>query len=647
METKVALVSMPFLETDRPSLGLSLLKAGLAARGIPSVVYYLNILFADQIGHKIFDELNDFPEINLVKEWIFVEALWGRDDARDESYINEVLERSTWLDRSRIPNNDLPDYLHKIWFCRRQIPRFLDRCLDQIPWSEYRVIGFSSVFQQQIPSLALARLLKEKYPELVVVFGGANCEGEMGMALLKNFPFVDAVCTGEGDRVFPGFVCTIIDGRHTGSYTGMLFPKSQELPSHESMKVSDMDKLPYPNFDDFFDQRMQCSNLEAERLFLLAESSRGCWWGEKSHCTFCGLNGMTMQYRLKTAQRMINEIVWMLDRYKKYAVRELIFVDKTIPMEYMNSFLPELKKLNLDLEILYETRSNLKKSHIKLCREGGIGTIQSGIESLTPNSLKLMRKGVTAMQNIQLLKWCRQFGVHTEWFYLIGFPGERPQDYRDQSELIHALTHLQPPRPPGIFRIEFRRFSPYLANPSDFGVRNLRPHRAYKYIYPNLNAESIQDLAYYFECDFEGQELISNYAKKLQKEINGWLECCGASALFSLVKDDLLIVCDFRPGAKESIIPLSGIQRRLYEACDKIRSHLYLQKMLISESGCEINNEDLDAVLAPLINHQLLLEMDRKYLSLAIPLGSEYFPPEAVWSRLQEVLEALDDNQPD
>ena len=29
---------------------------------------------------------------------------------------------------------------------------------------------------------------------------------------------------------------------------------------------------------------------------LLIETSRGCWWGERNHCTFCGLNGSSMSF---------------------------------------------------------------------------------------------------------------------------------------------------------------------------------------------------------------------------------------------------------------------------------------------------------------------------------------------------------------
>ena len=52
--------------------------------------------------------------------------------------------------------------------------------------------------------------------------------------------------------------------------------------------------------------RTGCRALEAERFF---ETSRGCWWGERMHCTFCGLNGATMSYRSKSPRRAVDELM--------------------------------------------------------------------------------------------------------------------------------------------------------------------------------------------------------------------------------------------------------------------------------------------------------------------------------------------------
>ena len=93
-------------------------------------------------------------------------------------------------------------------------------------------------------------------------------------------------------------------------------------------------------------------------------------------------------------------------------------------MNYYRTVLPELAERKLGVTFFYEIKSNLKKKQVKLLADAGILTVQPGVESFSSHVLKLMRKGVTAIQNIQMLKWCREYGVDVAWNLLYGFPGE-------------------------------------------------------------------------------------------------------------------------------------------------------------------------------------------------------------------------------
>ena len=66
-----------------------------------------------------------------------------------------------------------------------------------------RVVGFTTTFHQTCAALAVARRLKALPDPPLVVFGGANCEGEMGVQMLASFEWIDAVCCGEADHSFP------------------------------------------------------------------------------------------------------------------------------------------------------------------------------------------------------------------------------------------------------------------------------------------------------------------------------------------------------------------------------------------------------------------------------------------------------------
>src|SRR5258708_15840287 len=99
-------------------------------------------------------------------------------------------------------------------------------------------------------------------------------------------------------------------------------------------------------------------------------------------------------------------------------------------MKYFKTFLKLLAEKKREFGLFYEVKANLRKDQVQLLREAGIETIQPGIESLSDNVLRIMRKGVTTLQNIQLLKWCTELGLKVIFNIIWGFPGETPDDYK-------------------------------------------------------------------------------------------------------------------------------------------------------------------------------------------------------------------------
>lgn len=76
-----------------------------------------------------------------------------------------------------------------------------------------------------------------------------------------------------------------------------------------------MDNLPYPDFDDYFGAYNASPIKKELQPSLVIETSRGCWWGEKYQCTFCGLNGSTLNYRSKTVDNVLDELQYLSAKY--------------------------------------------------------------------------------------------------------------------------------------------------------------------------------------------------------------------------------------------------------------------------------------------------------------------------------------------
>ena len=139
----------------------------------------------------------------------------------------------------------------------------------------------------------------------------------MGVELHRRFPFVDVVVDGEADHVAVALVNGFAKASFLTTLSGVTYRargKSLTAPGKRP-PVDDMDALPIPDHDDFI-RDFKSSSVAAEiSPQLVMETSRGCWWGQKHHCTFCGLNGQHMSYRSKSPDTRVREIVELIERY--------------------------------------------------------------------------------------------------------------------------------------------------------------------------------------------------------------------------------------------------------------------------------------------------------------------------------------------
>jgi ribosomal peptide maturation radical SAM protein 1 len=617
---------MPFGHAFSPSIGLSLLKSALAAHGLAASVRYFSLRFAELIGAHLYHDIasETRPSIeDLVGEWIFSRALFG-PGARNEEYVDEILRRrATWRSNKAAPRASRR-LIERILRARERSEGFLEWCLQEVLRARPKVVGFTSMFQQHVASLALARMVKRSLPEAFIVFGGANCEGSMGAETVRQFPFVDAAVSGEGDLVFPELARRVLEGRPVAGLAGVRTRAAVEAEFatgrfSPTPMVPDLDALSYPDYADFFEQ-FRASRLgvySPPNIFL--ETSRGCWWGERLHCTFCGLNGQTMAFRSKSAGRALDELAWLAERHPGSDIQ---VTDNILDMRYFREFLPALAKKTEGPELFYEVKANLKKEQLRLLRDARIRHIQPGIESLSDAVLKLMRKGVSGLQNIQLLKWCKELGIEASWNILWGFPGEPPEEYERMARLVPLLAHLRPPDGSGMIRLD--RFSPNFNDAERLGFADVTPLPPYGYVYA-LSSEALANLAYFFTFDYREPRDLGSYVGPLRKEVRRWRRNWPRHDLFSVDMGESLLIWDLRPAPTALLTVLRGEARILYQACDSITDLRRLRETLNGGESAP-SPETLEARLAPLVARGLLIRDGARYLALAVPLG-EYTPP--------------------
>ena len=196
----------------------------------------------------------------------------------------------------------------------------------------------------------------------------------------------------------------------------------------------------------------------------------------------------------------------------------------------------------------------------------GVTHIQPGLESLSTAVLKHMRKGVTAAQNVNVLRWARYYGMDVAWNVLWGIPGENAKDYAQQSTLVPNLVHLQPPETDG--RIWLERFSPMFTELPDDRFRFKVPERSYSYVYPA--GIDLTQAAYFFDYELKDalpDRAFEDLARAIEKWRMAWRDT--QPVLTYWFAPGLLQIYDGRrPGHKRSYT-FRGEAAEVYHACSE------------------------------------------------------------------------------
>ncbi len=641
----VLLVNMPFFHLRWPNLGLGLLAAALKRQGIGCRVAYLNFDLAERVGLESYLWIADQFAFVLGGERLFAREYFGDRLPDDASYWREVLLPAD----AGLETEDRGEY-ERIGRC---VGPFLDACLEAVDWRRYEVVGFAASFQQTMASMCLARRIKELRPQTTIVLGGAACEGEMGPELLQWFPEVDFVFSGEADLTFPVLAERLLAGRALEPLPpGVIGRRAHEVPSvplseqsppgrshrnadfsragpdllcagpqsdggraHAAVAmVEELDPLPFPDFADYF-ARLERSGLREQiEPLLVFETSRGCWWGRKHHCLFCGLNGARLAFRSKSPNRALEELRYLAGRY---GVRRVCWADNILDPRYFRSLLPMLKEAGLGVKFECEMRTSLRREDARLLVDAGLGAAQLGIETFATGVLKLAGKGTTAVENLQALKWFSEAGIEVKWNLLYGFPGEDPQDYAALAELLPSLFHLAPPQAVG--RVRLDRFSPYFENPARFGMAAVRPHRSFAFVYP-FAADALARLAYYFEFDYADGRTPEEYAQAVLRAAGQWQQLGGTVSLRYWDRPDgVLLITDTRPEAETFQRRLSAWQRELYLYCDPAHTAAEVYQFAAREMPApKPNEQQIAAALEQWVQAGIMACVDGKYLSLAL-----------------------------
>jgi ribosomal peptide maturation radical SAM protein 1 len=510
-EAEALLIVPPFARLRYPSLAVHLLQACCRQSGLRVDVLYANLLLAALLGEETYSRICDAPTGSFAAERLFARAAFGGPALGRHAgrMFDPPWEIPGEVDVDLDPAASQDDALLIEELRRREhlAEELAGAVAEAAAGRGYAVVGCTTMFEQTAASVAILRRVKQRNRGIVTALGGANCEGEMGRGLASLNVGIDYIFSGESEEAFPAFLRTVLGGARPAGriIAGQL--------------CRDLDRLPPPDYSQFFEQRkrfLPSSPTPQEEMVMLYETSRGCWWGEKHHCTFCGLNGEGMAFRQKSPNRVLEDLRHLTTAHP---ARNISMTDNIMPLGYFKTLIPLLARELPNLSIFYEQKANLSLAQMMALRQAGVQSIQPGIEALSTRLLQLMRKGVSARQNVTLLRYVRATGIEIAWNLLWGFPGDGVEEYEETLALVPLLHHLPPPD--ALWHISIDRFSPYFDLAKEFRVRNLRPVPGYFDFLPKQ--ADVRRIAYHFTGEYaSGSHQRVDVIEKLLRAVDRW-----------------------------------------------------------------------------------------------------------------------------
>jgi ribosomal peptide maturation radical SAM protein 1 len=606
----VLLVAMPFAGITIPSIQLPVLEGYCRERGITIETRHLYLKAAELYGLQNYHYLIYPPNDSYTAQMVFSRYVFPEHWKNYEDRFREFFNQHS-VQNSQVPQFSFDEYVHRTDVLYQWI-------LDHVDWRSFDLIGFTLNYGQLLPSLAVAKKIKELAPEKKIVFGGSRTVDTLGMNVLRAFDYIDFVVSGDGeDALF----LLASDYENYKSIPRLMYRMGDEVLWNKSDVVVDLDNVPIPSYDQFF-QDLASTSVDVQQYYqyygrLPVEISRGCWW---NRCTFCNLNIQHQCYREKSVDRIIQEIQFLSERHH---MMDFQLIGNTLPKTEYRTMFEKLKHLGRDFSFFVEARAGqLTSDDYRLMKEAGFITIQTGIESFSHNYLVKMNKGVRVIDNIAVLKFCKENGIKNNYNLLVRYPNEETVDFDETKKIVQMLKgYLDAPQ---LCELRVMHGSLIQRHPEQFNIERLEHAPIDLIMYPL----EFLDKGFAFVYDFNRktpsrnhpwESLVEEWKKErevFELESNIRQTTIDRLVFYFVDGGSFIKIYDKRDRQNIRIVVLNELERAVFLACVDMVSLQQLQQMFTN-----VPEFELIAMLQSFEQNGLVFVEDELFLCLPLRIS--------------------------
>jgi radical SAM superfamily enzyme YgiQ (UPF0313 family) len=206
--------------------------------------------------------------------------------------------------------------------------------------------------------------------------------------------------------------------------------------------ITDIDEIPMParhlmqmdfylkSRDRFPDSYYSFVPLHTKVATII--TGRGCPY----RCLFCHNSIRSSFYRFNSAERVIREIEFLIDKYEigaLFSIEDTLFANKKRFKDICNL----MKEKKIDLIWAGNARVNeVDLETLRLAKDVGCKQVTFGFESGSQRVLDALNKGTTVEQNKRAIELCRKVGIIPQGTFIVGTPGETAKDIEATKRFI-------------------------------------------------------------------------------------------------------------------------------------------------------------------------------------------------------------------
>lgn len=320
--------------------------------------------------------------------------------------------------------------------------------VELLPSDCRAVFVYAINLTNHLSTIGIVTAVKQAHPSLPVIVL-ENTQAVTAYALkfaAQEFyeAGADYVLTGEGERRAVTLAQAILNGamsEDSGQLDGL---GSRDFYYAPIGVIGDLDDLPFPAWDlfpleNYWTLRFAHGPLHARRYMPLL-TSRGCPYP----CKFCVVPATNNQkWRPRSATNVVDEIESFVSRYQvqEFHIEDL---DPTISDQRIRDICHELQQRGL--KITWKIAAGTKVETIRneetidLMAMAGCRYISISPETGSPRLLKEMKKPFNLEHAVRLVRRMNQVGIRSQACFVLGYPGETPDDLRMTRNLVRELT---------------------------------------------------------------------------------------------------------------------------------------------------------------------------------------------------------------